>query len=257
MNNTDDYVYHITPIESWQKIKELGIVGAGKEATEEQMRAGSKEGYIYVLDSNNREAWQTIPRYIYNGKIDWYCVGISKDYLTNEGFKIEEDSYKYRVNQPYGENHKQIYIGDSVIPMSACKPMGVVKRMNAGKWEEMCFRIAAELKGIPIEDVILMVILFGDAEYDENGLVYFPKLYHPLSIMTAHTMNHDIRMNSCVFGSEINVGGRKLYWTEEEYWTRQTLEEVGYDGLFGLVETLAYEESLAVQEWNARIRKSA
>lgn len=172
-NPTDEYVYHITTPHRWNLIKRSnGLLGGLKNQTTETHKQGTEEGFLYVIDSPNKEEFDYLsweigipvdPYVLDQPKTQHYVIlGIRKDWLTKQGLVVEQDKYHNDHNEgciPPGpiENHRQIFLGDRKIPLDQIRWFGNHRFPDPDEMDRRMFRYVSIKKNVPIEDVRLIL----------------------------------------------------------------------------------------------------
>ena len=150
---TDEYVYHITSAQKWNRIeKSAGLYGSLVGASEFKDYHYSQYGYLYAVDLPEWGMWNGVAIIMIANDMNekFVVLGIKKSYI-NDNLDIEMDAFKGKSHQYF----RQIYLGTEYIPLTELTYFGKYY-INTNKWDyEDKWEYLARIFDIEPEEVII------------------------------------------------------------------------------------------------------
>ena len=191
---SDEYVYHITKPELWDKIKNSGGLSGGlRKETIMNRKEGTQNGYLYVIDSPDQHDWEMLPwdlslnnnyptnpsllpmdtsskekleeilmDFVECGLIDnedeqYVVLGIKKSWLEENGLALKKDNWGNGTTVSYSDkDHRQIYLGDRKVPTNEITFFGSHPIIDPEIRDQRSFEYMSTVFDRPVEDMVLL-----------------------------------------------------------------------------------------------------
>ena len=159
INPTDEYVYHITSSQKWNRIqRSAGLYGSGFGASEYSSYHYSEKGYLYAVDLPEFGIWNGVAIIMTAKNLNekFVVLGIKKSYI-NANLYMEDDAFKGYYHQYF----RQIYLGPKTIPLTELTYFGQYY-INTNMWDyKDKWKLMGKILGLPPEEVIIEDDDFG------------------------------------------------------------------------------------------------